>query len=188
MANNTQNTVLLIMDMQNTIVAMVPGGADHVLAKASKAIAHARANNIPVIYVVVGFRQGIPEISPNNRTFGAFKERLAQADMQDFIQIHPQVAPQSGEVTVVKRRVSAFTGSDLEVLLRAYGAQHLVLAGLSTSGVVLSTLREAADKDFRLTVLSDSCADSDADVHQLLMTKVFARQADVVTVDEWTSK
>jgi len=85
----------------------------------------------------------------------------------------------------VKRRVSAFTGSDLEVVLRAKNIQHLVLSGLSTSGVVLSTLREAADKDYRLTVLSDLCADTDGEVHSLLMNKVFPRQADVVVSSEW---
>ena len=73
--------------------------------------------------------------------------------------VHPAIAPQAGDITCVKRRVSAFTGSDLEVVLRAQDIRHLVLAGVATSGVVLSTVREAGDKDFRITVLSDCCAD-----------------------------
>lgn len=76
-------------------------------------------------------------------------------------------------------------GSDLEVVLRANSIQHLVLTGIATSGVVLSTLREAADKDYRLTVLSDCCADPDAEVHLMLTTKVFPRQADVLTHTQW---
>ena len=51
---------------------------------------------------------------------------------------------------VTKLRASAFTGSDLEIILRAQGINHLVLSGLVTSGVVLSTLLEAADKDYIL--------------------------------------
>jgi len=51
--------------------------------------------------------------------------------------------------------------------------------------VVLSTLREAADKDYRITVLSDCCLDPDEEVHRVLTTKVFPRQADVKTADEW---
>jgi len=86
---------------------------------------------------------------------------------------------------VTKKRVSAFTGSDLEVLLRANGIRHLVLCGIATSGVVLSTLREAADKDYQVTVLSDLCADMDAEVHRVLLEKVFPRQAAVVTTAEW---
>src|SRR5262249_51519108 len=89
------------------------------------------------------------------------------------------------DIIVTKRRVSAFTGSDLEVVLRAQGLSHLVLSGISTSGVVLSTLREAADKDYQLTVLSDSCADGDEEVHRILLTKIFPRQAEVITTETW---
>jgi hypothetical protein len=57
----------------------------------------------------------------------------------------PRLAAAAGDLIVTKRRVSAFTGSDLEVVLRAAGTEHLVLTGIATSGVVLSTLRQAAD-------------------------------------------
>ena len=97
----------------------------------------------------------------------------------------PVIAPIDGDVVVTKRRVSAFTGSDLEVVLRSKGITHLVLCGISTSGVVLSTTREAADKDFQLTVLSDLCFDADPEVHRLLTEKVFPRQATVQTSGEW---
>lgn len=180
------NTALLVMDMQAGIVAMLPGAAT-IVSNTAKAIAKAREQKIPVIYVVVGFRQGAPEISPNNKSFAATKERLAGVNMTEFMQVHEAVKPQADEVVVAKRRVSAFTGSDLEVVLRAQGIQHLVLAGISTSGVVLSTLREAADKDFGLTVLADCCADGDEEVHRVLTTRVFTRQAEVLTVEEWSA-
>jgi nicotinamidase-related amidase len=63
----------------------------------------------------------------------------------------------------------------------------LVLAGIVTSGVVLSTLRQAADLDYRLTVLADGCLDSDPDVHWVLLEKVFPRQADVVSIAGWVA-
>lgn len=100
-------------------------------------------------------------------------------------QIHPAVAPQPGDVVVTKKRVSSFTGSDLDMVLRSRGVTRLVLAGLATSGVVLSTLRQAADLDYGLTVLRDGCADPDEEVHRPLLDKVFTRQADVLTADEW---
>jgi nicotinamidase-related amidase len=73
------------------------------------------------------------------------------------------------------------------MVLRAGGIDHLVLTGIATSGVVLSTLREAADRDFRLTVLADACSDGDEEVHRVLTEKVFPRQAEVTTVADWTS-
>ncbi|MGH3223537.1 MAG: cysteine hydrolase family protein [Streptosporangiaceae bacterium] len=102
-------------------------------------------------------------------------------------QIHPALAPRPGEPIVVKKRVSAFTGSDLEVLLRSMSVTHLVLTGIATSGVVLSTAREAADRDYQLTVLADGCADADDEVHRVLLSKVFPRQAIVTTAQEWAA-
>ena len=184
MEKSVQNTALLVMDMQTAILAMLPGESP-VTGQVAGAITHARARGIPVIYVCVGFRPGMPEVSPNNKSFSASRTRLGGVDMAEFVKVAPAVAPRENEVVVVKRRVSGFTGSDLEVVLRALGIQHLILTGIATSGVVLSTLREAADKDYQLTVLSDCCADMDEEVHEVLLTRVFPRQADVVTVEEW---
>ncbi|KAA5533434.1 cysteine hydrolase [Taibaiella lutea] len=184
MEQNTSNTALLVMDMQAGIVAMLPDSSA-IIENVSKAIKAARNNNIPVIYVVVGFRNGAPEVSKRNKGFSAAKAHFSTVDMDEFMKVHPDLFPAEGELTVIKRRVSAFAGSDLEMILRSFDIQHMVLTGIATSGVVLSTLREAADKDYKMTVLSDCCADRDEEVHRILTTKVFPSQADVLTVDEW---
>jgi nicotinamidase-related amidase len=179
------NTALLVMDMQSAILRMLPDSAAFI-GNVAKAIANARENKMPVIFVTVGFRPGTPEISTNNKGFSASKERFTNISVDEFLKIEPAVAPLTDEVVVTKRRVSAFTGSDLEVVLRAQAIHHIVLTGIATSGVVLSTVREAADKDYRITVLSDGCADADAEVHRVLTTKVFPRQADILTIEEWS--
>jgi len=184
MESNKQNTALLVMDMQTAILGMLPDSTV-LTSKVAKALAHARAIKMPVLYVVVGFRQGAPEIGMSNKGFSARKESISKANMADWVKIDNSVAPQADEIVITKRRVSAFTGSDLEVILRAQGIHHVVLSGIATSGVVLSTLREAADKDYQITVLSDCCADGDQEVHHVLTTKVFPRQADVLTLEEW---
>jgi nicotinamidase-related amidase len=178
---------LLVMDMQVGILEMSPEGK-RIIGTVAKAIDAARETNIPVIYVVVGFRPGAPEVNLNNKSFGEGKARYGAMDMDVFMKVHPDLAPKADEVTVIKRRVSAFTGSDLEVVLRANNINHLILTGIATRGVVLSTVREAADKDYAMTVLSNGCMDPDEEVHNLLMTKIFPRQADVVTVEEWINK
>lgn len=88
---------------------------------------------------------------------------------------------------MLKKRVSAFTGSDLDVVLRSLDVDALVLSGIATSGVVLSTLRQAADLDYGLAVLRDGCVDGDDEVHRVLLDKVFPRQAAVLTTEEWVS-
>ena len=98
--------------------------------------------------------------------------------------IHPAAAAREGEPIVVKHRVSPFVGTDLETLLRANGIDTLVLAGVHTSGVVLSAVRHAVDLDYRLIVVRDCCADPDAEVHAMLLDMVIAKQAAVVTTAE----
>lgn len=82
--------------------------------------------------------------------------------------IHDRVTPHEGDTVIVKKRQSAFTGSSLGVILRSQQVAHLVMTGLTTSGVVLSTVRQAAGPDCRITVLADGCADPDAEVRVLL--------------------
>jgi len=173
MAHDAQHTALLVMDVQHAIIDRI-ADKDAYLARARSAVDHAHKQGIRVIYVVVAFRPGAPEASD---FFRAYAPALVGAT--------PVLTPAEGDVVVEKKRISAFAGSDLEVLLRANRIDHLVLCGIATSGVVLSTAREASDKDYGLTILSDLCADTDAEVHRVLLEKVLARQAKVITTAEW---
>lgn len=179
-------TALLIMDVQQDIVSRY-GGDESYLPRLAAAAATARRSGITVIYVTVGFRPGYPEVSERNPTFGAIAGcgRFVAGD--PGTEIHPAVAPEPGDLVVIKKRVSAFAGSDMDFLLRARGTVNLVLTGIATSGVVLSTLRQAADLDYRLTVLSDGCLDGDAEVHRVLTERVFPRQVTVLTIADWTA-
>ena len=186
MSDTHTKTALLVMDMQVEIVNRY--ATDDFLTRVNTAIAAARAAALPVIYVAVGFRPGYPEVSPRNKSFSAVKQRTSLGTSAVAMEIHPAIAPLPEEVVVIKRRVSGFSGSDLEVVLRSQDISHLVLCGIATSGVVLSTLREAADRDYQLTVLADCCADNDEEVHRVLLSKVFPRQAEVVQSAEWIEK
>ncbi|MGX9297645.1 cysteine hydrolase family protein [Tsukamurella paurometabola] len=181
-----ERSVLLLMDYQRGIVdgAERPGAA--ALASAERALSSARDHGVPVVHVRVAFRPDYPEIPPTNRAFAMIREGGdSMTEVSPLTAIVPEVAPLPVEPVVVKRRFGAFSGSDLDVVLRGLQADHLVLAGISTSGVVLSTVRYAGDLDYRLTVLADACADHDPEVHRVLVRKVFPRQAQVLAVDEW---
>ncbi len=181
-------SALLVMDFQNGILENYPQKTEQVLPKVSKAIDFARQVGIEVFYVRVAFRANYPELSANNTFFSAIA-KSGDLFNQDgpSTQIHSSIKPQDGEVIITKRRVSAFAGSDLDVLLRAKDIKRLILSGVSTSGVVLSTIRAASDLDFSLVVLKDACLDPDDEVHKVLTEKVFVRQAEVVNVEEWIS-
>jgi nicotinamidase-related amidase len=179
-------TALLVMDVQNGIVQRYAEKPE-VMASFQRAVGAASHAEIPVIFVRVAFRNGYPEVSAKNKSFSAVVERGDMTHSDTATNIHDSVAPRPDEPVITKLRVSAFTGSDLEVILRSFEIETLVLSGIATSGVVLSTLREAADKDYKIIILSDACLDADTEVHRVLMEKVFPRQADVVTVDGWVA-
>jgi nicotinamidase-related amidase len=180
-------SALLVMDVQQGIVERYGEEAAALLERLASAVAAARAAGVAVIYVRVAFRPGFPEVSSDNRTFAALSTLGGFGDDDPQTQIHPAIAPRPGDLVVVKKRISAFAGSDLGLILRAKRIDTLVLTGIATSGVVLSTLREAADRDYRLVVLADGCADGDAEVHRVLTEKVFPRQAEISSVAEWTA-
>src|SRR5262245_21561643 len=106
-------SALLVMDVQNNIVARFGDDAAY-LDRLAGAIDAARAGGIPVIYVRVAFRDGYPEVSPANKSFSALSGAGGMSLSDPGTQVHPRVAPQPGDVTVVKKRVSAFAGSDLD--------------------------------------------------------------------------
>ena len=185
MTSVADNAALLVLDVQRAIVERFAD--DDLLERIAEAIAAARGSGIRVIYVRVAFRPGHPEVSARNRTFAAVRDAGGLID-DEGAAIHDAVAPLPGEVVVTKRRVSAFAGSDLDVVLRAAEITHLVLCGIATSGVVLSTVRAAADLDFELSVLYDACADGDPEVHRVLTEKVFPRQAAMLDVAAWSEQ
>lgn len=179
-------TALLLMDFQNGIAGRP--GFEGAVESAARALDAARRTGVPVLFVRVAFRPGYPEVAAGS-SFGGRASGAGDTMLLDSpaTQIADALAPRPEEPIIVKKRISAFAGSDLEVLLRGLGVDSLVLAGISTSGVVLSTVRQAADLDLRLTVLADACADGDEEVHRVLTEKVFPRQATVTNADEWAA-
>lgn len=179
-------TALLIMDYQNDIIGMIGENArGPLIERANTILKAARQAKIQVIYVAVRFREGYPEIDPQNKLFSMLKQTGRLVEGTPGAEIDSRVAPQPGDIVVTKRRVGAFSTTDLETILRAKKIDNLVMFGFSTSGVVLSTVRWAADKDYSMAVVSDLCADRDSEAHRVLMEKVFPWQATVATSDEF---
>ncbi len=176
-------TALLIMDYQNGIIPMAEN-PEQLLAGARQAIDLIRSHGGTIGYVRVGFADASEIAGPmGKRVGGAAALEHFHADHANT-QIHADIAPEAGDIVVRKNRVGPFGSTDLHEQLQARGIDTLVLAGISTSGVVLSTVRDAYDRDYRLIVLADLCADPDAEVHEVLTGKVFPGQAEVISAAE----
>jgi nicotinamidase-related amidase len=176
-----ERSALLLMDFQVGILQGRDGAAE-VLATAASALKIARSAQMPVVHVRVAFtEQDYVSISERNKSFAAVRGSRRLAEGTPGAEIHPDLAPGAGDVVVTKTRVGAFSTTALETHLRGRGIDTLVLAGVATGGVVLSTVRDAADRDYRLFVLRDCCLDT-PEVHSLLVSQVFPRQAEVIDV------
>jgi nicotinamidase-related amidase len=175
---------LLLMDVQNGLIDLVgadSGYLDRVVATQERA----EQAGVLVVLVRVAFRQDHPEISTRNKTFAAVKAGGGMVHGDPVVDPHPRLVRGNGEIVVTKKRVSAFAGSDLELLLCSRNVTSLVLGGILTSGVVLSTVRDASDRDYQITVLEDLCLDVDEEVHRALTQKVFPSQAEVIPAVDW---
>jgi nicotinamidase-related amidase len=184
---DAKTSALLVMDFQTAVVEMIAADAGPLLSRTASLITAARKAGMTVIYVVVAFRAGYPEVNPRNQSFAPIRESGRFVEGSAGTEVHRAVAPEPRDPVVTKHRVSAFAGTDLDLILRANGIDTLVLAGIATSGVVLSTVRHAADTDYRVVVIEDCCADRDPEVHRVLNEKVFARQTTVVKAEALVS-
>jgi len=180
-------TALLAMDCQAGIVSFYAKPPDEFIGRTTAVLRAARNAGMPVIHVQVGFRPGLPEVSDRNKLFAAIKSSAQHQKLFEGAAgaIHPALGPEPGDIVVTKHRVSAFTGTDLGMILGAKQIETVVMFGIATSGVVLSTLLEAGDADYNVVVIGDCCADMDAELHEALLNRLFPRRAEVVTAADF---
>ena len=180
------HTAVLSMDCQAGIVSIYTReGKDAFLGRVASVLRHARATGMTVIHVQVGFRPGLPEVSARNMVFGAIRssEQHQRLFREPLAKIPETIAAINDEIVITKHRISAFAGTDLAMILRANEVDTLILLGIATSGVVLSTLVEASDADYRLAVISDCCADLDWALHDCLVQRFFPARGTVLSAE-----
>ena len=183
------HTVVLALDCQTGVISVYAKPPAEFITRVSNVLNAARAAGMAVIHVQVGFRPGLPELSDRNKLLGAIK---ASKPHQELFQgssgeIHPGIGPKADDIVVVKHRVSAFAGTDLDMILRTREIQTIVMFGIATSGVVLSTLLEASDADYRLVVIEDCCTDLDIELHSALVKRLFPARADVMSTKDFVT-
>lgn len=181
------HTALLVMDYQPAILAFLPEGGDRntLLGRVEGAIAAVRASGGTIAYVRVGFTEADWDAIPaTNKSFAPLAQHRVMHHEDPAAAIHERLAPQDGDIIVRKIRYSGMSTTDLDQQLRERGITTLVVSGISTSGVVLSTVIDAADRDYQLYVLSDGVADPDAEVHNVLLHQVFPSRAHIIDTAE----
>lgn len=189
-----RHTAVLSLDFENDIVH--PEGAlkdfgfakmvadNGVLEKTAQLLVAARGSGVRVIHASVKFRVGYPERPANSLLWEGLHSAGALLEGTWGAQIHDRVAPQRSEAVVTKRGMSAFSGSDLEQILRTNRIGTLVLAGVATNFAVESTARQAADLGYETIVVGDCCASVNQAIHDAALTTALPFLATISTLDE----
>ncbi|MVU81698.1 isochorismatase family protein [Nocardia sp. ET3-3] len=177
-------TALLIGDLQRGITSGYPF-AREVVPPLAAMLPRARAAGVLVVFVHFAVRRNGADLPPGNALFRTFYEAGDTFhEGSDGTELELPVA--TTDVVVLKRRASAFAGTDLDLVLRAGGVDSVAVAGVATSAMVAATCYDAADRGYRVTVLRDGCADGDPEMHDFFVDKVFpSRGFEVVSCAEW---
>jgi len=181
-AIDPKTTALLVMDYQPAVLGMLGESAPALLARAGEAIRSARAHGVLIAYVRVAFDDVDYDSVPPHSRFAPILKAVGKGFHSDApaTAVHDDIAPQAGDIVVRKTRFGAFSTTDLDRQLKDRGIITLLLTGISTSGVVLSTVPDAVDRDYQVIVVADACDDPKPGIHEFLIGTMFPAQGLVV--------
>ena len=188
---------LLVLDMQHDIVGI--GGKEEsagfpqackesgIIPRIQTLLKVFREKKLPVIYVVAEFNPLIK--SP---AYGLFNEhmRIARPNLPNSAgtQIISELAPEGNELVVRKWNVGPFSNSNLHEVLKHYGAETLVMAGVATNIVVYIGTLQAVDLGYSVIVLKDAVASNDREAHEYCLNKALPMFSLVTTSQDLLSK
>jgi nicotinamidase-related amidase len=181
-----QHTALLVIDLQEDFLSPTgyfarkgydPSPLSAILPAVNRLIAAARAAGLAVIHTRQGYRADMADMTPYEK----WRRKRAGLDGTDVLlrsgpgfQISAEVDVAPQDVIIDKTCNSAFTYTDLEMVLRARDITHLLFTGCTTDVCVHTTLREACDRNFQCLAISDACASGDRYAHEAALHMVTA--------------
>ncbi|NYH15570.1 nicotinamidase-related amidase [Paraburkholderia bryophila] len=166
------------MHYQTDILGLFPSIAPTLLANTRRLCDAARAAGVSVYFANLRFSPGYPEVSPLNRNGQGIKQLGLFVDDR----LSPELDRQASEPVITAHRASVFFGTDLQVRLSAQGIDSLIMVGIASTGVVLSSVAYASDADFRLYTVKDCCYDPDQVVHEHLFATAFESRTTVLSL------
>jgi nicotinamidase-related amidase len=189
---NPATTAVIAVHMQPDIVSadgafgpiFAAQAAEHdIVGVIGKLQDAARGAGVAVIYTRVAWKSDYSDLIPNSPLLDMVVRRKCLVDGRDQAEIVPQLSPHPGDSVVTHKRVSGFTDSDLDELLRARGIDTLLFTGVATNASVEGTARQASDLGYRTVIISDGCSAADQRAHDASLNSL-GLLAEVVTSAE----
>jgi nicotinamidase-related amidase len=185
------NTAFIGLDYIFDIVhsdGKLTGSAGHALddvfvERINQALSTARNRGWLTVLVKVGFEPRYVNHPKDSPFLGAAAQYGALELGTAGTSFHPAIRTDLADMVVVKPRVSAFYGTNLESALRAQKIERVVLGGVSTAWAVQAAARDAHDRDYQVVVVGDACAAATEAEHEASMA-LLRQIAKVATVEK----
>jgi len=158
-------TAMIVVDMQNDFVAkgapMETPAARAMVPQLAKALKFCREVGIRVVYTTHAHRRDGCDMGLFDDLWPPIASRAGLMDGTPGIEIYPELAPAPGEHVIKKHRYSGFYGTDLDIILREWGIDTVIVSGTTTENCCHATARDAMFRNYRVVFLSDATATFD---------------------------
>src|SRR5437016_9244712 len=194
-----KKTAMIVVDMQNDFVAsgaaMETPAARAVVPKLADALKICRAAGIKIIYTAHVHRRDGSDMGLFDDMHPPIANRAALVDGTPGVDIYPELAPAPDEHVIKKHRYSGFFGTDLDMILREWGVDTVIISGTTTENCCHATARDAMFRNYQVVFLSDATATYDypdrgygamprSEVHHAALVILAASTAHVMSVTE----
>lgn len=194
-----KKTAMIVVDMQNDFVAagapMETPAARAMVPNLARALKFCRDVGIRVVYTAHVHRQDGCDMGLFDDLWPPIANRAGLVDGAPGSDIYHDLAPASGEHVVKKHRYSGFFGTDLDIILREWGVDTVIISGTTTENCCHATARDAMFRNYRVVFLADATATFDypdagfgamsaGDVHAATLAILSVSTAHVMSVNE----
>jgi len=117
-----------------------------------------RAKGIPIVYTTTAYE----DVEGQNSDMGLWVHKIPVELLQlgtNAVEIDERIAPQPGELLIVKKRASGFHGTHLSSYLNAQGVDTVIITGVTMAGCVRHTTEDAMAEGFRPIVVREAVGD-----------------------------
>ncbi len=195
-------TAMIVVDMQNDFVAegakLQSQQAYRMVPKLAAILRFCREQGIRVIYTAHVHRKDGCDMGLYDDLYPPIADRSSLVDGSPGVEIYPDLAPAPGEHVIKKHRYSGFFATDMDLILREWGINSVIISGTTTENCCHATARDAMFHNYKVAFLSDATGTFDypdvgqgamsaADVHKATLTILAFSTAHVMTVDELRS-
>lgn len=196
-------TAMIVVDMQNDFVAagapMETPAARAMVPKLAEALKACRVAGTRVIFTAHAHRRDGCDMGLFDDLHPPIANRAALVDGTAGVEIYPDLAPMTGEHVIKKHRYSGFFGTDLDMILREWGVDTVIISGTTTENCCHATARDAMFLNYRVVFLSDATATYDypdcgfgpmpnAEVHHATLVILAASTAHVMSVADLSAR